>query len=327
MPKAEPKAGLNLPARFIPTPTTISPEAQAFLSAGNPFGEARAQPDPKDKAAWRTHIAESDAFLAAMFTQAEAALACEIVEHGLSGTILYELTPPTCSSQTKALYFIHGGGYTVGGGRAAALAALRLAHLTGLKIYSVDYRMPPDHPFPAGLNDSVEGYRFVLERFEPEAVVVYGPSAGGGLAASCILKARDSGLPLPAACVLSSPEADLTEAGDSFETNAGLDPILQRLTNANLLYADGHDLKDPYLSPLFGDFTKGFPATLLSTGTRDLFLSNTVLMHRALRRAGVKADLHVFEAMGHGGFLGRAPEDEELMQEHVRFIKQVLALD
>jgi epsilon-lactone hydrolase len=81
-----------------------------------------------------------------------------------------------------------------------------------------------------------------------------------------------------------------------------------------------HDLKCPYLSPLFGDFRRGFPPTMLSAGTRDLFLSNTVLMHRALRRAGVPADLSIWEAMGHAGFFGAAPDDQELVAEQVRFI-------
>ena len=114
---------------------------------------------------------------------------------------------------------------------------------------------------------------------------------------------------------------DLTESGDTFQTNLGIDGVLTRsLMPANLLYAAGHDLTDPYVSPLFGDFTKGFPPTMLASGTRDLFLSNTVRMHRALRSAGVEADLHIVEASGHGGFFGQAPEDEDLAQEVRRFI-------
>ena len=156
-------------------------------------------------------------------------------------------------------------------------------------------------------------YRALLSDRDAGEVIVGGGSAGGNLAAALLLRARDEGLPLPAAAVLLTPEADLTESGDSFQTNLGLDNVLtQSLMPANLLYANGHDLTDPYLSPLFGDFTKGFPPTFLSTGTRDLFLSNTVLLHRKLRSAGVPADLHVLEAAGHGGFLGTAPEDREL---------------
>jgi acetyl esterase/lipase len=124
--------------------------------------------------------------------------------------------------------------------------------------------------------------------------------------------------------VLQTPEVDLTESGDSFETNLGLDPVLRsRLTAANELYADGHDLADPYLSPLFGDLAD-FPPTFLQTGTRDLFLSNTIRFHRALRRHGVRADLHVWEAMPHGGFGamtgGEVPEDQEIHDEIRAFL-------
>jgi acetyl esterase/lipase len=144
------------------------------------------------------------------------------------------------------------------------------------------------------------------------------------LAASLVLKIRDAGLPLPAACVLATPQADLTESGDTFETNAEIDVILRkRLSESIALYAGGHDLRDPYLSAVFGDFSKGFPPTMLLSGTRDLFLSNTVRLHRALRKAGVEADLHVWEAMPHGGFFG-APEDAEVLAEQAAFIRRRL---
>ena len=128
---------------------------------------------------------------------------------------------------------------------------------------------------------------------------------------------------MPAAVVLNTPEIDLTESGDSFRANDGVDGTLRSLMEVNLLYADGHDLRHPYLSPLFGDFTKGFPPTILSTGTRDLFLSNTVLMHRALRNADIAAELHVCEAGGHGGFPG-APEGQGIQRDVRRFIAAAL---
>ena len=124
---------------------------------------------------------------------------------------------------------------------------------------------------------------------------------------------------MPAALVLLSPEVDLTEGGDSFEALMGLDPVLKsRLSVANALYAAGRALDDPLLSPLFGDL-RGFPPTLLQSGTRDLFLSNTVRMHRALRGADVAAELHVFEAMPHGGFF-TGPEDADKDREIARFV-------
>jgi epsilon-lactone hydrolase len=162
----------------------------------------------------------------------------------------------------------------------------------------------------------------LLQQRSPQEIVVGGGSAGANLAAALLLRARDEGLPLPAAAVLLTPEVDLTESGDSFSTNLGIDSVLTRsLMPANLLYAAGTDLAHPYLSALFGDFTKGFPPTLLASGTRDLFLSNTVRMHRALRAADIEAELHVLEAAPHGGFYGSAPEDAALAKEVRRFIE------
>jgi acetyl esterase/lipase len=180
--------------------------------------------------------------------------------------------------------------------------------------------MPPGDPYPASLDDCLTVYRALLEQYEPHDIVVSGASAGGNLAAALILRARDEGLALPAAVFLLTPEVDLTESGDTFQTNLGIDNVLtQSLTPLSTMYANGHDITHPYLSPLFGDFTEGFPPTFLQSGTRDLFLSNTVRMHRRLRDAGIAAELHVFEAMPHGGFSG-APEDHELDAEVRRYL-------
>jgi monoterpene epsilon-lactone hydrolase len=320
------RAGLNLPARTIPVPSTISAEAQAALAQGSPYGNRQAPP-AHDKAAWRRHVEESNRGLTEMMAAGAAGRqAPSVVALPLDSATLYEVAPVQlpANHEAFAILYVHGGGFTVGGGVAAAYPAMGIADLAQVKTFSIDYRMPPDFPFPAGLNDSVAAYRWLLTRYSPANIAIYGPSAGGGLAASLVLKARDIGLPMPAACVLHSPEADLTESGDTFETNNGIDNILTRLTSSIALYADGHDLSDPYLSPLFADFSKGFPPALLSSGTRDLFLSNTVLMHRALRRAGVKAELHVWEAMSHGGFFGAAPEDHEVLAEQIRFIHEHL---
>lgn len=319
--------GLFVAARTVPIPKTVSAEAQAVLAQGSPYGQGE-EPDPADKAAWERLVQERNdgltQMIAARFTDQRSAVT--ITEHQLSCAVLYEITPTALAGgdAERALLYVHGGGFTIGGGIAAAYSAAALAAAAELRTFSIDYRMPPGSPFPAGLDDAVEAYRFLLDRYDPSDIGVYGPSAGGGLAASSLLKARDLGLPLPAACVLHSPEADLTESGDTFETNLGVDGVLGRLTKSIALYADGHDLRDPYLSPLFGDFTRGFPPTLLTSGTRDLFLSNTVLMHRALLRAGIAAELHVWEAMGHAGFFGAAPEDQEMFRDQARFLRRRL---
>jgi epsilon-lactone hydrolase len=118
----------------------------------------------------------------------------------------------------------------------------------------------------------------------------------------------------------------MTHAGDSFEANRVIDVVLRGPQQETmLLYAGGHDLAHPYLSPVFGDLTKGFPPTILASGTRDLLLSPSVMMHRALRRARIEAELHVWEAMPHGGLGGQSPEDRELQAEIAGFISRKLA--
>ena len=220
---------------------------------------------------------------------------------------------------------IHGGSLLMGGGKACEVMARRSAAQVQMQTWSVDYRMPPDHPYPAALDDVLAVYRGLLDVRAPEQIVVGGGSAGGNLAAALVLRARDEGLPLPGALILLTPEADLTESGDSFQTNLGIDNVLtESLADSIALYAGDHDLRHPYLSPLFGDLTAPFPPTFLQAGTRDLFLSNTVRMHRKLRAGGVDAHLHVFEAMPHGGFFG-APEDDELTDEIRRFLTSHVA--
>ncbi|MBT2187355.1 alpha/beta hydrolase [Sphingobium sp. H33] len=220
--------------------------------------------------------------------------------------------------------FIHGGAFVVGGGPYAKALGVRNAGATGARVVSVDYRMAPDNPFPAAPQDCLAVYLALIEAIDPKRVVIGGTSAGGNIAAATILMARDRGLPLPAGAILLTPEIDLTEAGDTFRTNEDLDVILKAgLPEANAAYANGHDLTDPYLSPIFADFTKGFPPTLVQSGTRDLFLSNSVIVHRKLRDAGIDAQLHVWEAMPHGEFLGDAPENAEILAEVARFIRRV----
>ncbi|CZT17370.1 uncharacterized protein RCC_03204 [Ramularia collo-cygni] len=223
--------------------------------------------------------------------------------------------------RNMALGFESMAGHFEGGEACKTIAGLTAAMLQK-RVWSIDYRMPPESPYPAGLDDGLAVYRALLQEHSPDEIIVNGLSAGGNLAAALLLRAREAGLPMPAGLVLGTPEVDLTESGDSFQTNIGVDAVLRSLMPVNIMYANGTDLRDPHLSPLFGDL-KGFPPTILYTGTRDLYLSNTVRMHRALRTAGVTAELHVMEAAGHSGFPG-APEGDAIYQEVRNFVASVL---
>ena len=324
-PKPEPQelAPVLLPARAIPPPTTISEAARAALATGA-MTPAVPRPSSSDIETWRSAVRASDLMWEPIAAQMLANYPCTVRTEVLAGVKSYICTPSALSDAGHGgvyLYF-HGGALVFGGGAFAAATGAKAAHQLNLKTISVDYRMPPEHPFPAAPQDCLAVYSELIRSHDPRQIVIGGSSAGGNLAAAVTLMIRDSGLPLPAAVILLTPEIDLTEAGDTFQTNALLDVTLKAgLPECNALYAAGHDLKDPYVSPLFGDFTRGFPPTFIQSGTRDLFLSNSVLIHRKLRHAGIEAELHVWEAMPHGGFgFGDVPENDEISQEIRRFI-------
>jgi acetyl esterase/lipase len=310
---------MHVPSREIPLPAHISPQAQAMLAMppAAPFPELPID----DHDAWRKKIAEMDENVIAMTAASPVPVDAAVDELEVGGAQVYVVTPSGTTAEDRRVFLdIHGGAFILGAGAVCRHTALGTAARVGARVWSVDYRMPPDHPFPDGLDDCVAAYQGLLASFAPDDIIVGGGSAGGNLAAALLLRVRDEGLPLPAAAVLLTPAVDFTGAGDTRHTNFGVDTVLTSRTDAaRELYTNGHDLRDPYLSPVYGDFTKGFPPTLLATGTRDVLLSDTVRLHRALRRAGVPAELHVLEAAPHGFFFGMAPEDAELDAEIKRF--------
>jgi len=312
--------------RTVRVPETVSSHAQAAMAVGSAMvadrlAHPQAMPARDDAAAWKARIAEMDTAIITGFAASAADLPASVEATRIADVDVFVITPEGADAGDDAtvLLDIHGGALIAGRGEACRLMATSAATRAGLHTWAVDYRMPPDHPYPAPLDDCVAVYRALIEQRPPERIVVDGGSAGGNLVAAMLLRARDEGLPMPAALMLFTPEIDLTESGDTFDTNAGIDYVLvSRLTDSIALYAGDHDLTDPYLSPIFGDVA-GFPPTFLQAGTRDLFLSNTVRFHRKLRAAGVEAELHVWEAMPHGGFFG-APEDAEIALEARTFL-------
>jgi monoterpene epsilon-lactone hydrolase len=323
-----PADGIQVPGRFLPFPRSISSEARtnlAALAAQRPPPAPGAEPSlPDDPAEWAALVELVNAGVVAMQLASHGVPRAITETLDVDGLTIYRSTPAEMDPAHAPFAFldIHGGAFTYGGGEACRIWSAGWADLLGVRCLSVDYRMPPQHPYPAPLDDCLAAYRWLLQQCSAENIVVGGMSAGGNLAAAAMLRARDEGLPLPAGLVLLTPELDLTESGDSFETNKYADVVLVgSLAVTIAMYAGEEDLTDPYLSPLFGDLTKGFPRTYLQAGTRDLFLSNTARMHRSLRRAGVPVELHIVEGAPHGGMLGqlRTPEDAEMDAEMKRF--------
>lgn len=312
---------LEIPPRSIPIPTTISREAQNFLAYATRRNAARGDAKVDIKAG-------ADAALEMMRPRA-AGFAGDVESIDLgNGALLYRITPADRSPERcgVAYFDVHGGGFVAGGGEMCKILAQLRAIELGAEVWAVDYRLAPTHSHPAALDDCMAAYRHVLAQLPAERVVVAGGSAGGNLAAAMLLRARDEGLELAAGLILMTPVTDMSGAGDTRATNLQLDVTLAGGGDVLSLYCGSGDPADPYLSPVLGDFTKGWPPTLLSSGTRDLLLSDTVRMHRALRRAGVRAELHVAEAAPHGGFMGTAPEDHELIAECRRFCEECWGL-
>jgi acetyl esterase/lipase len=318
---------VRLSAREIPPPPTISAAAKAALSLGASLPYVQ-RPAVGDLDAWRQAVIESNTMWDGLAGDMLKGCRTAIETRTIGGVKCYVCTPPgqTEGQSGRVYLYIHGGAFVFGAGAFARCQGALSAERLGITTVSVDYRMPPDHPFPAAPEDCVAVYRELIKTYDPAHAVIGGSSAGGNLAAAATLMIRDRGLPLPAGVILLTPEVDLTESGDTFATNELLDVQLKRaLPECNGVYAGGHDMTDPYLSPLFADFSKGFPPTLVQSGTRDLFLSNSVMIHRKLRDAGVEAELHVWEAMPHGGFgFGDCPENAEINAELKRFIDRLV---
>jgi epsilon-lactone hydrolase len=314
----EPTATIHVPAREIPVPDYLSPVARGYLTPLPTWGD---YPALEDKAGWRAYVTAVDESVLSRFPAWSEASPAQVEDRDAGGARVFEIVPPGLDPDDRSVVLeMHGGALILCGGQMCKIMGTGTAMRLQRRVWSIDYRMPPEHPYPAGLDDCLAAYRALLAERAPNDIIVSGGSAGGNLAAALILRAKDEGLPMPAGVILGTPEIDLTESGDTFKTNLGVDPSLRSLMQVNLLYADGHDLAHPYLSPLFGDLA-GFPPTILTTGTRDLYLSNTVRMHRALRAAGVAAELHVTEAGPHTGFPG-GPEGAEIDQELRRFVSE-----
>lgn len=281
-----------------------------------------AYPALNDLAGWRSYVATMDSAILAIVQGMTLGPPAEVEERLTGEARVYVVTPASSGTDARFVYLdIHGGALILGAGVLCKAFGRYCAARLDAKVWAVDYRMPPTHPFPAALDDCLAAYRALLDEYAPENVIVGGTSAGGNLAAAMLLRARDEKLPMPAAVVLDTPEVDLTESGDSFQTNLGLDfRLTGSLMPINLLYANGHDLAHPDLSPLFGDYSKGFPPTLLIAGTRDLLLSNAVRMHWALLNSGIPAELLLTEAGSHGGFPG-TPEGDQLLAQTRRFLR------
>jgi acetyl esterase/lipase len=276
---------------------------------------------------WEAWIRPRDEATATAARKLAKAVSVTVKRDVISGVNVYHVTPPETSPEhTEHLFVhIHGGAFVVNGGEAGTFEAVLIASHLRIPVLSIDYRMPPSDPAPAAKNDVITVWEKLLEDRSAPTMAMGGTSAGAALTMSSVQRMVTLGLELPAALLLGTPGADVTKTGDSRFINEGIDAGLVAWDGvpheALKLYAGNYDHKHPYVSPIYGSF-KDFPPSYLISGTRDLMLSDTVRTHRELRRAGVEAELHVYEGQSHAEYLMviNAPESAEHFAELNRFL-------
>ena len=328
--QANGKAGArSTPLRLIPVPEDLDLATAALVGA--PYSTFW-NLNPPDDAGWRAIVARAAEATIPKLAQQRVALGVSMTATRMGGVREYLLTPRVIpvAHRNQIIFHIHGGGYIFGPGEAGTGEAMLMAAYGGYKVLSVDYRMPPGAPYPAAMDDVTAAWRALVATTDPRRIAVEGTSTGGGMTLALMLRAKTEGLPLPAAIAPGSPWSDMTGAGDSYKTNEWIDNVVVSydgyLSRVARLYAHGHDLKDPQLSPVYGDL-HGLPPAILTAGTRDLFLSNTVRVQRKLREAGIEADLELYEGLSHAQFNvdATAPVTKEAYGEITRFFDAHLA--
>jgi len=314
-------------AHVISVPNTVSPEILPLIAAPLPQWNVH----PRSLADWQSFRenfrASTLAELAGLRQQVGVTL-----DHAVIGGVKVNiLTPRVIAKEHEHRVFLHfhGGGFVLNPGDAGTREATLMAAFGQATVVSVDYRLAPENPYPAAVDDAVTVYRELLATTSSDRIGVFGTSAGGALTLALMLRAKAEGLPLPGAIAPGSPQSDMTKTGDSYMTLEFIDNFQVSydgwLKDALAVYANGHDMKGPLLSPVYGDLS-GLPPTILTSGTRDLLLSNTVRTHRKLRQQGVTAELQVFEGISHNEYtmVATAPETKEAFTEIMRFFDEHL---
>jgi acetyl esterase/lipase len=275
---------------------TISPEAQAFLDKGKtwripalPLTEGMAETvgrrmSEDSRTAVETH---------------GPGTGVRLQKGAIAEIPVVTAFPQDYTEEAIGLY-IHGGAFI--GGEAADWFLLDISRKLGFPVISVSYSLSPAVAYPTALEEVYGVYRTLISTYPKKPIVLMGLSAGGNLALALSLKAREEGLPLPAALVLCTPWTDLTGTGDTYHANDGRDILAWKRSldkTVGLYVQNGEDLRHPYISPIYARFDGNFPPTIITTGTRDLFLSNCVRLDTALRSKGAPSRLLIYEGMWH----------------------------
>jgi monoterpene epsilon-lactone hydrolase len=306
--------------RVVPVPATISPEAQHSLG--------RVVPDAGPPQSLADRRSSTDVYTARARVAWTALCPNTSVETEIAGVPVHIVTPADLdpAGSDKVLINLHGG---VNSDSGSYTESIPIASFTRIKVVSVLYRLAPEHPFPAAVDDAIAVYKTLLQTYKPQHMVIYGTSAGAILTAEVAVRIKQLGLPQPAALGVFSGMGDFARPGDSAAIFAlgGLSGHLEPPTPGphDPEYAGSTDPRDPVLSPVYADL-HGLPPTLFVTSERDLLLSGTANLERAYLEAGVDANLIVFDALTHAFWYNPAlPEAQEANHMMAKFFLQHLA--
>ena len=285
-----------------PVPSTVSPEAQAFLRNLPDPATYPKLPAAADIEAWRKlksqEAARSESKVLATLARYEPAIESRMS----NGVPVLDVKPRGWRQSPGIIVFIHGGGYVLGSARSSLPASVPLATDAGLRLISIDYTTIPFATYDEILQQIIAVVLDLKRAGHALASIgVVGVSAGGGLAAGSALKMRDDGIGMPAAMVLWSPAADLAERGETFVTLREFEPAFdyREVEKISGLVVPQDRLRAPYVSPVYGDFTRGYSPTLIQGGTREILLSNFVRLYQAMDAGGVSVKLDLYEGMVH----------------------------
>jgi epsilon-lactone hydrolase len=307
-------------------PPTISPEARAIYEKLLPIVAAH-----RAEAKIPHTLAEFDARHDSDIARTEAgvlaalkSLNIAVRETQLGGVNVVESTPPQYRDDHTILLHVHGGGFVLGSAKSSLGGDALMAIATGKRILSIDYTVAPRGNWRTVTDQVVAVYKAVLGLgFSAKSIGMFGDSAGGNIVPASVLKLRDQGLPMPGALVLLSPCVDLNLNGDTETTLRDADPALDFALNKAFLaaYAAPEDMTNPYASPIYGDFKKGYPPVLIQAGTKELVLSDAVRFYQALKTAGGVAELDVYEGMAHvfQAYMTGTPEQKAAYAESKRW--------
>ncbi len=257
---------------------------------------------------------------------APAGVTCTPVE---AGGVSAEWSVADGADQDKVILYVHGGGYVMGSADSHRDMTSRLSQAAGARVLSLNYRLAPEHPFPAPVDDAVAAYRWLLgQGIQASHIAIAGDSAGGGLALAALIAIRDAGEPLPAAGIGISPWVDMEGTGESMTTRAAVDPVVQKegLLGMAKLYLGGADPKNPLAAPLHANLA-GLPPLLIQVGDAETLLDDSTRITERARKADVDVTLKVWDEMPHVWhlFAPILPEGQQAIEEIGAFFKEQTA--